>query len=231
MLPKKHLNFNHKLKNMKLKLTSLLVALGLLTNAASAGNSVKIGYGSDFFYRGSQKAEESIQSSLMLSHAISNLSASAHLCSNQAIDSGLDSYHMGAGLGASFSDGLISLYGGLNRFEDKPGETLSEAEIKLSLGVPFSPSFSAYRDLSDDLYTFEAGVSYVLETSISDLALSGSVGNTETSATSDTTYYSVGAGVSKNLNDTASVGLNVDYVDADNIDNEYVWGAAITLKF
>ena len=37
---------------MKLKLTSLLVALGLLTNAAFAGNSAKIGYASDFFYRG-----------------------------------------------------------------------------------------------------------------------------------------------------------------------------------
>lgn len=216
---------------MKLKLTSLLVAFGLLTNAASAGNSLKVGYGSDFFYRGSQKAEESIQSSLMLSHAVSSLSASAHLCSNQAIDSGTDSYHMGAGLSASFSDGLISLYGGLNRFEDKPGEALSEAEVKVSLGLPLSPSISAYRDLSDTLYTFEAGVSYVFENSISDLALNGSVGNTEVSSTSDVTYYSIGAGLSKNLSEAASVGLNLDYVDADNVDNEYVWGVALTVNF
>jgi len=216
---------------MKIKLTSLLVAFGLLTNAASAGNSLKVGYGSDFFYRGSQKAEESIQSSLMLSHAISNLSASAHLCSNQAIDSGSDSYHMGAGLSASLSDGLISFYGGLNRFEDKPGEALSEAEVKVSLGLPLSPSISAYRDLSDALYTFEAGVSHVFENSISDLTIDGAVGNTEVSSVSDITYYSIGAGLSKDLNEVASVGLNLDYVDADKISSEYVWGATLTVNF
>jgi len=216
---------------MKLKITSLLVAFGLLTNAAFAGNSAKVGYGSDFFYRGSQKAQESIQSSLMLSHAVSSLSASAHICSNQAIDSGSDSYHMGAGLGTSFSDGLISLYGGINHFEDKPGDALSEAEVKLSLGLPLSPSISAYRDLSDALYTFEAGVSYVFENAVCDLALDGVVGNTETSSTSDTTYYSVGAGVAKDISESASIGLNVDYIDADNIDSEYVWGAALTVKF
>jgi len=46
---------------MKLKLTSLLTAFGLLTNAAFAGNSAKIGYASDFFYRGEQKALESVR--------------------------------------------------------------------------------------------------------------------------------------------------------------------------
>ena len=216
---------------MKTKLVSLLLALGLSINAASAGNSAKVGYGSDFFYRGSQKAEETIQSSLMLSHAVAGLSASAHVCSNQAIDSGADSYHMGAGLGTSFSDGLISLYGGLNHFEDKPGSALSEAELKVSLGLPLSPSVSVFRDLSDSLYTFEGSVSYVLENSISDLTLNGSVGNTETSSSNDTTYYSVGGGVSKSLSDTATLGLNVDYVDADNIDSECVWGASITFNF
>ena len=120
---------------------------------------------------------------------------------------------------------------GLNHFEDKPGSALSEAELKVSLGLPLSPSVSVFRDLSDSLYTFEGSVSYVLENSISDLTLNGLVGNTETSSSNDTTYYSVGGGVSKSLSDTATLGLNVDYVDADNIDSECVWGASITFNF
>ena len=43
---------------MKTKIVSLLLAFGLSINAAIAGNSVKIGYSSDFFYRGAQKAEQ-----------------------------------------------------------------------------------------------------------------------------------------------------------------------------
>jgi len=216
---------------MKTTLVSLLLALGLSINAASAGNSAKVGYSSDYFYRGSQKAEESIQSSLMLSHALEGLSASAHVCTNHAVDSGADSYHMGVGLGKSFSDGLISLYGGLNRFEDKPGTALSEAELKASFGMLFSPSISLYRDLSDSLYTYEVGASYVLENDVSDLTLRGSAGNTELTSTDDTTYYSVGGSVSKTLSETAAVGLSLNYVDADDIDEEYVWSASFTFNF
>ena len=40
---------------MKTKIISTLLALGLITNAAIAGNSARIGYASDYFYRGAQK--------------------------------------------------------------------------------------------------------------------------------------------------------------------------------
>lgn len=216
---------------MKTKLISLLLAFGLTINAASAGNSGKVGYASDFFYRGSQKSEDSVRSSLMLSHALAGFNASAHVCSNHAIDSGSDSYHMGLGFEKSFSNDLISLYAGLNRFEDKPGNALSEAELRASLNSLFSPSVSVYRDLSDSLYTCELGVSYILENSISDLVINGSAGNTEITSSDDTTYYSIGGSLSKNLSESASLGLSLDYVDADNIDEEYVWSTSFTFNF
>lgn len=216
---------------MKIKLITISLALGLFTNAASAGNSAKVGYSSDFFYRGAQKSEESVQSSLMLSHSLAEFSASAHICSNQAVDSGLDSYYMGLGLEKSFSDGLISLYGGLNRFEDKPGNALSEAQLKASFDIPLSPVVSVYRNLSDSLYTCEAGVSYVFENKISDLLLNGSIGNTELTSSNETLYYSVGASVSKSLSETADLALGLSYVDADDLDNEYVWSTAFTFNF
>ena len=79
--------FTNNTSTMNTKLVSLFAAIGLLfSNAAIFGNSAKIGYTSDYFYRGVQKAEQSVQSSLMLSHEVGGVSASLHACTNQAID-------------------------------------------------------------------------------------------------------------------------------------------------
>ena len=216
---------------MKTKIISLLTALGLCFNAASAGNSASIGYASDYFYRGVQKAEESIQASLMLSHSVGSLDGSFHICSNQAVESGTDSYHIGAGLGTSFADGLLSAYAGINHFEDLPGSSLAEAEVKVSFDTLLSPSVSVFRDLDDSLYTYELGVCHTLKTDIVDVLLCGSYGNTETTANSDTDYYGAGASISKDLSETASLGASIKYVDADNIDDEYVFGVGLTFNF
>lgn len=216
---------------MKLKIISFITALGLITNVATAGNSVRLGYASDYFYRGVQKAEESIQASLMLGHSIGSLDGSLHICSNQAVDTGNDSYHMGAGLGTSFADGLLSAYAGINHFEDVPGSSLAEAEVRVSFGTVLSPSVSVFRDLDESLYTYELGVSHTLETEVADLSLSASYGNTETSSSNDTDYYGAGVSVSKSLSDTASLGGSVNYVNADNIDDEFVFGVGLTFNF
>lgn len=215
---------------MKTKIVSLLIAFGLL-NAANAGNSVKLGLASDSFYRGAQKSEESIQSSLMAGTALGGFNASAHICSNQAIDSESDSYHMGAGLGKSFAEGLFSLYGGFNHFEDVPGEALSEVEIKLSSSVAFSPSLSVYRDIDESLYTFELSASHSLETDVADISINASIGNTEVTTSNDRDYYSVGASTSKSLSDSSDLSLGVDYIDADDISGEFVLGSALSFKF
>jgi hypothetical protein len=217
---------------MNTRLVSLLTAFGLfLTNAAIYGNSAKIGYASDYFYRGSQKAEQSVQSSLRLSHGVGPVNASLHACSNQAVDAGNDSYHMGAGVGSSFIDDLLSAYVGINHFEDVPGNALSEVELRVSLGTVLSPSISAYRDLDAALYTFEVGVSHSFDLKVANLNIDASFGNTELSAASDVDYYNVGAGVSKSISESADLDLSVDYVDADNIDDEFVLSTALTFKF
>tara|TARA_Y100000361_G_C11159602_1_gene346306 strand:+ start:3020 stop:3670 length:651 start_codon:yes stop_codon:yes gene_type:complete len=216
---------------MNTKIVSLLTAFGLCINAAFAGNSVRVGYASDYFYRGAQKAEESLQASLMLGHSLGSLEGSLHICSNQAVDTGNDSYHMGAGVGTSFLDGLLSAYAGINHFEDVPGNSLAEAEVRVSVDALLSPSVTLFRDLDESLYTYELGLSHVLETKVADLSVSASYGNTETSSSSDTDYYGLGVSASKSLSDTASLGGSVDYVDADNIDNEFVFGVGLTFNF
>jgi len=215
---------------MKTKIVSLLLAFGLSINAASAGNSAKIGYASDFFYRGAQKAEESVQTSLMLGHSLGSLNGSLHACTNQAVDSGNDSYHIGAGVGTSFADGLLSAYAGINHFEDVPGDALAEVEIRVSIDALLSPSVSVFRNLDDSLYTFEASASYEVDLGFAGLGLGASVGNTELTSSNDTTYYVVGASLSRSIG-AAEGSLSIDYVDADDLDREFVFGTALTFQF
>tara|TARA_A200000113_G_scaffold152368_1_gene137277 strand:- start:126 stop:815 length:690 start_codon:yes stop_codon:yes gene_type:complete len=217
--------------NMKKYIITSLLAIGLLINAAFAGNSAKLGYTSDFFYRGVQKSEEAVQSSILLESELSGLKMSAHACTNQAINNGADSYHLGLGGSKSFADGLLSVYAGLNHFEDKPGEAISEFQLSLTSGSLLKPSLSAYRDLDDSLYTVEFSVSHSFDLDAVDLNVEALAGNTDLTNQTDRSYYSVGADVSKSVSENADLSVGVDYVDADDIDREFVFGTSLTLSF
>lgn len=217
---------------MKTKIVSLLLALGLTTNAAFSGNSAKVGYASDFFYRGAQKAEQSVQSSVKFGSEAAGLNLSAHACSNQAVDVGSDSYHLGAGAGKTFADGLVSVYAGLNHFEDKPGSALSEFQFIASTDSFLNPSVSLYRDLDESLYTVELGLGDSYDLSFASLGVSASVGNTELTSSTDRTYYTVGVDLSRSVSENSAVSLGVDYVDADDLEErEFVFGGALTVNF
>ena len=215
---------------MKTKIVSLLLAFGLSINAASAGNSAKIGYASDFFYRGAQKAEESVQASVMFGHSFGPLDGSLHACTNQAVDSNNDSYHIGAGVGTSFLDGLLSAYAGINHFEDVPGDSLVEAEVRVSIDALLSPSLSVFRDLDDSLHTFEVSASHGIDLGFAELGLDASIGNTELTNSNDTNYDVVGASLSRPIG-AAEGSLSIEYVDADDLDREFVFGTALTFQF
>ncbi|MDB4348312.1 hypothetical protein OAA62_00195 [bacterium] len=216
---------------MKLKLTSLLLALGLMTNAATAGNSAKIGYASDFFYRGEQKAVESIQSSVDLEAPVLGLDGKLHACTNQSIDEGVDSYRFAAGLGADFAKDLFSIYGGFNHFEDVAGEALSEIELSGSVNVFGNPTLSAFRNVDEDLYTFEGSLSESFDLSFASLSARGSVGNTEVTTANDRTYYSIGGGLSRQIGAGVDLSLSVDLIDSDDIEREFVFGTALAFSF
>jgi len=216
---------------MKLKLTSLFVALGLLTNAALAGNSAKIGYASDFFYRGEQKALESVQAGVDLETSLLGLDAKLHACTNQSVDEGVDSYRFTAGLGTTFAGDLLSVYGGFNHFEDVAGEALSEIELSGSINVFSNPTVSAYRNTDENLYTFEGSLSESFDLSFASLGVRGSVGNTEITTSNDRTYYSVGSSLSRQVGAGVDLSLSVDLVDSDDIDREFVFGTALAFNF
>lgn len=214
---------------MKNKIVSLLLALGL--SSAALANSAKIGYVSDFFYRGEQKALESVQASLDIDQTVAGLNASLHACTNQSVDQGVDSYGLAAGISHTFVDGLLNVYGGFNHFEDVAGEALSELAVKGSLNTFASPTLAVYRNVDDELYTFEGSISHSIALSIADLGLSASIGNTDITESTDRDYYSLGADLSREVGEGATVSASVDLVDADDIEREFVFGTALTFNF
>ena len=214
---------------MKNKIVSLLLAFGL-TNAALA-NSAKIGYVSDFFYRGEQKALESVQASLDIDQTVAGLNASLHACTNQSVDQGVDSYGLAAGVSHTFADGLFNVYGGFNHFEDVAGDALSEIALKAGLNTIASPTLSVYRNVDDELYTFEGSVKHQLDLQFADLCLHASAGNTDVTESTDRDYYGLGANLSRKVGEGAALSASVDLVDADDLEREFVFGTALTFNF
>jgi hypothetical protein len=215
---------------MKTKLLSLFSAFGLITNAALA-SSASIGYTSDFFYRGEQKALESFQSKIDFDVSVLGLDAVLHACTNQSVDTGVDSYRFSAAGGKSFSDGLLSLYAGFNHYEDLPGEALSEIFVKAGSNIILNPSVAIYRNVDSELFTYEGGVSHGFDLSFASLNLDAAIGSTELTDSNERTYYSIGSELSRQIGAGVDLALSVDLIDSDDIEREFVFGGALNFKF
>jgi len=203
-----------------MKITKLIVTAlcGFIINAASAESfSAGINYASDYFYRGSLKSSEAIQSSVGFSASGGGVDFSAGAFTNQVVGSGSDTYILSAGVSKAFADDLISLYGGVNHVEDVAGAAALEAQVSLGLNWHLSPTVNVYRDLDDALYTYELVLGHDF-----DLDATSSV---------DNTYYTVGASATRALSDSADLELGVVHVDSDTISNEYVFEVGVSLRF
>lgn len=213
--------------------TKLLVTalLGFIINVASAQNySAGLGYASDYFYRGALKSEEALQASFGAKTELGGLDVSAGAFTNQSVDNGTDSYELTLGAGKTLND-LLSIYGGLNHFEDVAGEALFEAQLGLGLKTVLSPSLNVFRSFDDDWYTVELGVHHKFDFDVAELCVHGTIGNTDLSDTVDSDYYTVGAKVSRDLAENASIAISADRVDSDLIDEEWVFGVSVSTKF
>jgi hypothetical protein len=217
------------MKTTKLIITTLL---GFFINAASAGNfSLETKYASDYFFRGTLQAEESVQAGLGISGKVSGVDYSAKAFTNQSVNTGTDSYIFAGGISSSFMESLAKVYLGLNHVENVSGGAALEANLVVSLDTVLSPTLSLFRDLDDSLYTSELSISHTFNSEICDLTASASAGNTDVSNSEDNTYYTAGLEASRSLGEKSSVGLSLLRVDSESIGDEYVVGLGISTQF
>lgn len=217
-----------------MKTTTLIISalFGFFINAALAGNyTLQTKYSSDYFYRGSLKAEESIQLGVGVSGKILDLDYTVGAFSNQSINSGTDTYILSTGVSKSFLDGLLSVYTGVNHVEDLDGASIMEGEINLKFDSILSPTVSIFRDLDTDNWTTELSLSHQVNLKLANLEIQGSAGNTENSSSQEETYYSVGAEFSRPLTESSTIALDVSRVDSDSINEEYVLGLGVSVNF
>ena len=217
------------MKTIKLITTALL---GFIINAASAGEySLGTSYVSDYFEEGLRKAGESVQVSLSAEGTLAGLNYSAGAFTNKSINSGTDTYILNGGLSKSFADELVSAYVGLEHSEDVAGEAVQEVDLTLSLSTLLSPTVSVLRNLDESLYTYELSLSHSLDVKVASLDIMGSVGNVETSQNLDTDYYMVGAMLSRDISENASISVGLVRVDSESTEEEYVSSLGISTRF
>tara|TARA_Y100000310_G_scaffold124566_1_gene123281 strand:+ start:214 stop:867 length:654 start_codon:yes stop_codon:yes gene_type:complete len=217
-----------------MKTKTMIVALisCLSINAAPAGgNSVDVGYASDYFRRGALTAEESVQAGASYGFKALGLDSSIGVFTNQATaSSGTDTYIIDIGASKQLGE-LLSLYVGLEHVELVAGDASLEVNLEVGLDAVLNPTISIYRNTDEALYTYEAAVSHSFDLEVADLGLSASYGNTDVTSSNDVDYYSVGGSLTRSLSENSSLTASLDYVDSDSIENESIFGLGINVKF
>jgi len=216
---------------MKTKLLTLTALAALFINAAFAGSgSLSTGYGSDVFRRGSLIAEDSLQTSAsyVTTKGGFDVSVGAQTAHSTGADS--DVYILSGGIGKSLGS-LLSVYGGIEHFEQLDGASNLDVVLSADLNTILNPTISAARNVDENQYTFEAGLSHDLSINGVDLSVRGTIGNTDLNNGDNVDYYSVGIGASKDITKNLALSLSVDQVNSDVIESDCIVAAALTASF
>jgi len=214
------------MKNKLLTLTALAV---FSINAASAG-SLSTGYGSDVFRRGSLIAEDSLQTSASYDTSKGGFDVSVGAQTAHSAGADSDVYILSGGIGKSLGS-LLSVYGGLEHFEQLDGASNLDVVLSADFDTLLSPTLSAARNIDESQYTFEAGVSHDISINNIDLSVRGTLGNTDLSNGDNIDYYSVGISASKNLAKNLVLSISADQVNSNVIESDCIVAAALTASF
>ena len=197
---------------MKVKLTIAALFSALLINAASAEGpdvqgQVSTKYTTDYHRRGAELSTEAIQAQVGFNVGLGLVDVFGDFFTNQSTGgTDVNTDEMTIGLGtALFEDNINAYLGVYNTDSDGLASTL-EAFATISANYLLSPTVSFYRDTEDSLYTFEGSLSHTFDLNIVNLDLTGSIGTTDASATSDYTYTGAKVTVSKDINNSINVG-------------------------
>ena len=222
---------------MKTKLTLIALLCALQTNVASAedlsvGGNVGTKFTSDYQRRGQLVSEEAIQAQVGFTVGLGQVDVFGDFFTNQSTAStGVDNDELTVGLGTSLFENNLNAYVGVYNTDQSNGVDSLEAFASIGVDTFLSPAVSVYRNTDESLYTFEGSVSYDIDLSVVDLSLTGMLGNTDLTSSTDSTYYGAKATASKTIKDNVNLYADLTLSDTEDRENETLWGVGLSVKF
>lgn len=208
-------------------ITALVCALSI--NAARAdgvSGSLGVKHTSDYYFRGAQLSEDALQLNVGVGTNVAGLDVSVGYLTNQA--SGADNIDtLSLEIGKSVFDKTVSLAAGVYNMD---GPDLTEGYVTASLNVLLTPTISVYRDTDDSLFSTEIGAGHTFDLGFADLTLSGLLGRTELTSSTDRDYTAFSARVSKSVGDITPH-IQIMSVDSDSTSSETVVCLGVDFKF
>lgn len=215
----------------KLLIAALLCAININVKANSASGALDVSYTDEYYFRGANLGEDSVQYSASGNINVSGLDLFVNGFTNQTNGSGTSNTDiLTVGVGKSFADNLLSVYGGVVNVDDDTAGSQLDAFVSVNFDTLLKPRVTLYRNTSDDLYTIEGCVSHKFDLNVVDLTLSACAGSTELTQDDSRTYVGATAKVSKTINQfEPHVCLSV--INTDEIETDTIVKAGLTFKF
>jgi hypothetical protein len=209
----------------------------ILVNAASAevpslNGNVGTKFASDYHRRGEVLSAEAIQAQIGFSTQVLGADVFGDFLKNHGTDTGAsDTSEVTVGVATSLFDSSFDAYLGVYNTDTDGKESSLEAFVSLQANLPLSPRISVFRDTEDALYTFEGQLSYDVDIDLVGLEIAGILGNTDSSATNDSTYLGAKVTASKTIGENVDIYADVSLSDTDDRDSETLWGVGLSVKF
>lgn len=223
---------------MKTKLMISALLCAFFINAATADNheqainaNLKVGYASDFYFRGAELSQEAVQATVGVNTSIESIDLFASYFTNLALESAeADTDQLTAGFGTDLFGDKIKVYAGLLHSDTQGSEAVTDAYIQAGGNLLVDLTGTVARNVDDSLYTYELLASYDIDLDVATLTLGGLLGNTDVTNSVDRDYSGVCAKVSKSFGDVDAY-VKVARVDADDTGDDTVWFTGLTYKF
>lgn len=226
--------YNICMKTNIVKLLAFVAAatLAISVNAADKApisGSVSTGYATENFYRGADLGDDTLKVGAELRGGVAGLNAFGSVVTDQSIDGSADQYYITAGIASQLFG--LDLATGYLHTEGVPGDATGELFARLTADKLLNLSGVVYYELDDELWTTEIGVSETIDLDLVSVTGRATVGNTEVTNSNDRTYYVVGADLRRGLVEDVDLVAGVEYVDADDREDDTLFHAGLQVKF
>ena len=199
------------------------------SNSSRVSGSLSTSFATENNYRGADIGDDTLNVGAELRGTVSGVETYSSIVTSQSIDGGDDQYYITAGIASQLFG--LDLDTGYLHTENVPGGTADELFARLTAKSLLNLSGVVYYELDDELWTTEIGVSKTLDLDIASVTGRASIGNTEVTNSNDRTYYVVGADARRELAENVELVAGLDFVDADDREDDTCFHAGIAIKF